>query len=152
MPTPKTPWYADGLHFTCHQCGNCCSGPPGYVWFDEDEAAAMAAHLNLSVEDFRARHARKEGRAWTLGENLTPKGYDCVFLRRDAQGKALCSIYTVRPRQCRTWPFWNDNLGSPAQWNRSATRCAGMAAGAQGQGRYYPIEQIRIIRDGGGEV
>ncbi|MFM1805538.1 MAG: hypothetical protein RL136_2417, partial [Planctomycetota bacterium] len=29
----QAPWYAEGLRFECTQCGNCCSGGPGAVWF-----------------------------------------------------------------------------------------------------------------------
>eukprot|EP00961_Rhodomonas_salina_P046921 629705-Rhodomonas_salina.2 len=29
------------------------------------------------------------------------------------KGKAICSLYEARPKQCRTWPFWPENLASP---------------------------------------
>ena len=35
-PSPNTPWYADGLPFTCTQCGDCCTGDPGYVWVTDE--------------------------------------------------------------------------------------------------------------------
>ena len=138
----KPEWYADGLSFSCTQCGNCCSGPPGYVWMDDKEINAIATHLKLSTPDFLRRHARQVDGRWTLNERLTPKGYDCVFLQRDDQGKALCTIYSVRPVQCRTWPFWTDNLRKPADWDRAGSRCPGID-----KGKLYPIEQIRILRD-----
>ena len=84
-------WYADGLKFSCTQCGNCCSGPPGYVWFTDEEAEAMAESLQLDVPTFLRRFAHTVNGNWTLNENVNPqgKGYDCTFLRRDDQGKAL---------------------------------------------------------------
>lgn len=137
-------WYKDGLSFECTQCGNCCTGPPGYVWFNQAEAAAMAAHLGLSELQFKLRYARKAMGRWTLDEVHNDRGeYDCVFLRRDESGKALCSIYEVRPTQCRTWPFWPENLRSQRAWQRAAKTCPGMRKG----GDFYPAEQIRIIRD-----
>ena len=145
MPTSsqsKPEWYAEGLAFSCTQCGNCCSGPPGYVWMDDDEVRAIAGHLQLAVPEFLRRHARKVDGRWTLNERLTPNGYDCVFLQRDDQGKALCTIYSVRPIQCRTWPFWNDNLRKPRDWERARTRCPGID-----KGKLYPLPQIRILRD-----
>ena len=36
------PWYADGLRFACTQCGNCCTGEPGFVWVNDAEIAAIA--------------------------------------------------------------------------------------------------------------
>ena len=51
---PASEWYAKGLRFTCTQCGNCCSGPPGTVAF-----TALIAHRALLVE----RHLQEaEGR------------------------------------------------------------------------------------------
>ena len=141
----KQEWYADGLRFSCTQCGNCCSGPPGYVWFTYDEAAAMAEFHKLDMIEFLRRFAHTIDGKWTLNEISHPggKGYDCTFLRREeGTGKALCSIYNVRPQQCRTWPFWPNLLESPARWKRATATCPGMD-----NGKLYPIEQIRIIRD-----
>ncbi|MCH7752933.1 MAG: YkgJ family cysteine cluster protein, partial [Planctomycetes bacterium] len=39
------PWYQDGLRFKCTGCGNCCTGSPGYVWVNQAEINALAAHL-----------------------------------------------------------------------------------------------------------
>ncbi|MEX0774968.1 MAG: YkgJ family cysteine cluster protein [Phycisphaeraceae bacterium] len=147
MSTQVKEWYAGGLRFTCTQCGNCCSGPPGYVWYDAAEEQAMADHLKLSIANFRQRYAIRHEGGWSLCEKLTPQGYDCIFLKRNGDGKGLCSIYEVRPKQCRTWPFWPDNLKSPRAWVNAGSRCPGMTAGNGGQGKLYAVEQIRIIRD-----
>jgi hypothetical protein len=37
-------WYADGLQFTCSQCGNCCTGGPGYVWMSKEEIVRLAEY------------------------------------------------------------------------------------------------------------
>lgn len=140
-----TPWFKDGLKFSCTQCGNCCSGPPGYVWIDADETALLARHLNLTIEIFREQYARRVFGRWTLDEVRSNHvhGYDCVFLQRDPEtGKACCGVYEARPRQCRTWPFWPENLRSSAAWDRAAGGCPGM-----NQQRLYTVDQIRILRD-----
>src|SRR4051812_23990582 len=93
------PWYQDGLHFTCTRCGNCCTGAPGYVWVDENELAALADHVGQPVEEFRALYTRRVGRRDSLRERSNG---DCVFWDR-SRG---CTVYPVRPAQCRTWPFW----------------------------------------------
>lgn len=142
--TTKQPWYGEGLSFACTQCGNCCTGPPGFVWVEDDEAEAIAKHLKLSVTEFRRRFARRHNGHWTLKETPADgKGYDCVFLRRDTEGRALCSIYPVRPTQCRTWPFWPENIRSERAWNRAANTCPGMKYGAN----FYPAEQVRILAE-----
>ena len=146
-----TEWYADGLRFTCTQCGNCCTGPPGYVWFNEAEAVAIAEYLGLSEAAFREQYAHQALGRWTLNEVPIGAGqYDCVFLKSDEQGRRGCSIYPVRPHQCRTWPFWPENLASPRSWQRAGRTCPGMTAGNEGAGKLYPINEIRIIRDSHG--
>jgi Fe-S-cluster containining protein len=47
----------------------------------------------------------------------------------------------VRPNQCRTWPFWNDNLASPDSWNYAAVKCPGI-----NRGKRYSVEEIESIR------
>ena len=140
-------WYANGLRFTCTQCGNCCTGPPGYVWFTEDELVAMAEHVGLSEDDFMNCYARKVRGRRTLNEVKTRYGYDCVFLSRTEEGQATCSLYSARPAQCRTWPFWPENLRTPSDWARAGRNCPGIDNGNGGAGRLYGIDQIRIQRD-----
>ena len=138
-------WYRDGLRFECSQCGNCCTGPPGAVWFTKKEAGAMATELGMSVPDFMSTWARKLHGNWSLKEHLTEFGWDCVFLDRESTpGRAICQLYGSRPSQCRTWPFWDENLKSREAWEeaRRTTPCPGM-----GQGKLVPIESIRIQRD-----
>jgi hypothetical protein len=142
--TTTEPWYADGLRFTCTQCGNCCTGPSGYVWFNDEELTAMADHLGLSEEAFLRQYSRKLGSRRSLTERKTKHGYDCVFLRRDEKGRALCSVYPVRPVQCRTWPFWPENLRSPRNYLEAAKGCPGTKRGLEGEGTFYPLEEIRI--------
>jgi Fe-S-cluster containining protein len=138
-------WYADGLKFGCTQCGNCCTGPPGAVWFNKEEGRAMAAVLNMEEAAFLARYARKLNGGWSLIERDTEHGFDCVFLdRQSIPGKAVCSMYKARPSQCRTWPFWPENLKTKRHWEgvKRRTPCPGMDSG-----KLVPIEQIRIQRD-----
>ena len=106
----------------------------------------MADHLGLDVDAFRRAYAKREHGRWTLQEIRTGRGeYDCVFLRRDEQGKALCSIYAVRPTQCRTWPFWSENLRSQRAWRAAAKTCPGIERGLSGTGKFYPVDQVRVM-------
>ncbi len=105
----------------------------------------MAKRLGISVEKFYLDHARKVDGRWSLNEIYTEHGYDCEFLDRESiPGKAICSLYESRPMQCRTWPFWPENLKSKRAWHaaKGRTPCPGMD-----NGKLIPIEQIRIQRD-----
>lgn len=138
-------WYAEGLRFGCTQCGNCCTGPPGAVWFTEEEGRSMAEALGLDEATFLKRYARRLRGRRSLGERRTEHGFDCVMLDRESRpGAAICRLYGARPTQCRTWPFWPENLESREAWEeaRDRTPCPGM-----GRGDLVPIESIRIQRD-----
>ena len=138
-------WFEDGLRFSCTQCGNCCTGPTGAVWFTESEAKAMAESLEVPIKEFYLRFARKIGARWSLNERLVEGKYDCVFLDRSGD-HPNCSLYAVRPSQCRTWPFWNELLKSRTSWERAKreTPCPGMDSG-----NLIPASEIRIQRDQG---
>ncbi|MDQ7013084.1 MAG: YkgJ family cysteine cluster protein [Planctomycetota bacterium] len=133
-----------GLRFGCTQCGNCCSGPPGFVLFTDTEADAIAARLGMSVPDFLERFTEDTSRGRSLIDIKTIHGYDCVFLDRSTvPGKAVCSIYEDRPEQCRTWPFWKEMLQSRDNWVRAKATCPGLDSG-----RHYTPVEIRVVRDG----
>jgi len=132
---PGEPWYRDGLRFTCTACGDCCTGDPGYVWLNKAEIAAMAERLGLSVAEFERRHVVHVGVRKSLRER---ENGDCVLL--DAQTHK-CTVYEDRPRQCRTWPFWDSNLKSPKAWAEACEACPG-----SGEGRLYTLDEIETQR------
>jgi Fe-S-cluster containining protein len=144
MPhTSDNEWYAGGLSFSCTCCGNCCTGPQGYVIVSDEEAIALAARFNMSVADFLARYTHKTSHGRSLTERKTEFGYDCIFLDREKiPGKAVCGVYEDRPAQCRTWPFWKSNLTSKNAWERAKRTCPGMD-----KGKHFTLQQIRIQRD-----
>jgi Fe-S-cluster containining protein len=129
------PWYKDGLQFSCSQCGDCCSGAPGYVWVNNEEIAAMAALVGMTADAFEEQYVRQVGIRKSLKEFASG---DCIFLDPVKRG---CTIYDARPRQCRTWPFWDSNLKSPADWAHTCEVCPG-----SGKGKLYQLEQIEEQR------
>jgi Fe-S-cluster containining protein len=112
-------WYRDGLRFECTGCGRCCTGGDGYVWMSEDEIVALAAHLDTDVNDFGRRFLRRFENRYAL---IDGPGGACVFL----DGRT-CSIYDVRPAQCRAFPWWPANLRSPEAWKKAAAACEGIS-------------------------
>ena len=55
-----------------------------------------------------------------------------------------CTIYPVRPRQCRTFPFWPENLESPEAWEEATETCHGV-----GSGKLYRLEDIGSVLEHG---
>jgi Fe-S-cluster containining protein len=150
----ELPWYGGGLRFTCTQCGNCCTGGPGYVWISNVEIQRLADHLKLTTRQVIRKYLRKIGSRYSLKENRNARGeYDCIFLTEEKRAprngeqivytKRGCSIYPVRPLQCRTWPFWDGNLISPEAWRNSSERCHGMNNGS----RVFSMKEIESLRD-----
>lgn len=124
----KDPWYVAGLAFECTDCGTCCAGPgEGYVWLTPARIAEIAKHLDEPESQVRRKYVRKILNRFSLVERADNK--DCIFLTTAADGGRKCRIYPVRPTQCRTWPFWADNLKSPDDWAMAGLRCAGINRG-----------------------
>lgn len=117
-------WYGDGLAFECTQCGDCCTGAPGYVWVGQDEIVRLAGGLNMTVESFGTQYLRYARNRLSLIEK--PNG-DCVFW----DSTTGCRVYEHRPDQCRSWPFWNANLESKSGWNAVSEHCPGCNQGKQ---------------------
>lgn len=139
MIKDKTKWFIAGLHFECQGCGGCCSGPgEGYIWLTRPEIEIIADFLKMAVGQFRQKYLKRVGLRTTIIENQTTK--DCIFLQVGAGGKQ-CMIYSVRPSQCRSWPFWPSNLAGPGAWNKAAQKCPGI-----NRGRLYSFEEIEKIK------
>jgi Fe-S-cluster containining protein len=123
-------WYQAGLQFQCTRCGSCCTGKPGFVWVEDAEIEAIAAHRNEKLAETLTLYTRTVGSRRSLREKANG---DCVFYDRQAG----CTIYPVRPRQCRTWPFWDSNVATPEAWKATCRVCPGA-----GQGELIPAEEI----------
>jgi uncharacterized protein len=142
-------WYADGLAFQCTQCGNCCTGGPGYVWMSDTEVQRFADHLKMDKLAFLKKYCRIIGGRVSLKERKNLRNeYDCIFLKElqiNEQGRIrtqrICTAYDMRPTQCRTWPFWDGVLSSPESWKKAARGCPGM-----NQGKTYTLDEIEARR------
>jgi Fe-S-cluster containining protein len=111
-------------------CGHCCTGAPGYVWVNDEELDAIAAFQRTPREHIEKLYTRGLGQRRSLRERANG---DCVFYEKGAG----CTIYSVRPRQCRTWPFWESNIRTPEDWQETCHACPG-----SGQGDLISAEEI----------
>jgi hypothetical protein len=140
-PTAGKTWWAGGLRFSCTGSGKCCTvhGDYAYVFVSRREERAIAEHLDVPLRQLRRQHTYRPGPG---PRSLRFPDGKCTFLR----GRQ-CSIYAVRPRQCRTWPFWEENL-DPEVWEREvAPFCPGV-----GHGRLYAAEEIEAVLAGRRDV
>ncbi len=119
----------------------------------------MAEFLGTSPQEVVEKYCRKVGGRFSLRERKHPRhgGYDCIFIKeipvenqkseessaeKTKHTRRICSIYSVRPLQCRTWPFWSGNLSSKAAWESASKRCPGM-----NQGELFDRARIEKLRD-----
>lgn len=116
----EKPWYQKGLPFKCTGCGKCCSGAPGYIWVQEEEMEKIAQFLKISLKEFKLKFTVQVGEKYSL-RDLKHQDYSCIFLK-----DKMCSIYSVRPRQCQTYPFWPTILKTEKNWEDEALACEGI--------------------------
>lgn len=134
---PLNVWYEDGLKFKCTGCGKCCTGAPGYVWLTEEDIQKFANHFKISQEEFLQKYTRFVRGRYSLNE--TPKHYDCVFFK-----DTKCTVYNARPKQCRTFPFWDENIKSPETWDSVAFHCEGIN---HKDAPTIPLSEIKKFRE-----
>lgn len=129
----KKKFYQGGIRFECQGTGRCCvsRGGYGFVYLTLKDRQQMARALGLSTLSFTRRHCVKTDGYFHLND----QGKLCRFL----DGKK-CSVYQARPAQCRTWPFWPENMNAKT-WNNEVRKfCPGI-----GKGRLYTEAEIEDL-------
>jgi len=126
-------FWEDGIRFECQGTGRCCvsRGTYGYVYLTIEDRRRMASHLGLSTLSFTRRYCTNTDGHFHLKDFTGP----CRFLK----GKG-CAIYEARPAQCRTWPFWPENMNART-WNTEVrTFCPGI-----GKGKIHTKSEIQKL-------
>jgi len=112
-------WFDEGLRFKCTGCGKCCTGSPGYVFLSLPDMERISQYFGLSPKEFAKKYTRQvDGQYALLDANNSE---DCLFLKNKQ-----CSIYEVRPIQCKTFPWWIHNLRNSKDWEEAKERCEGI--------------------------
>jgi hypothetical protein len=92
-------------HGFCEECGGrCCTGESGYIWISEEEAKKVASFLSMDMDSFAKNYLFVVKGRLSIIEKEYNGGYACIFFDEKAKN---CSIYEVRPAQCRSFPFWD---------------------------------------------
>jgi Fe-S-cluster containining protein len=105
------------LPFDCTGCGKCCK-TEGSVYLSPAEISVAAVFLSVTSDTFIETYASntitdgKTSAPWIQLRNR--KEGPCVFLDLETN---QCQIYSVRPVQCSTYPFWPTILQSRQAWN-----------------------------------
>ncbi len=124
------PFWYDGVRFGCQGSGKCCTnhGEHAFVFLTLGDRRRLAAHFGMRTSSFTRRYGRRLGDDFCFVDD----GDQCHFL----DGRR-CSVYEARPAQCRTWPFWPENM-TPRAWQREVVSfCPGV-----GKGRLHSRAEI----------
>lgn len=129
------PWWTSGIRFECQGSGKCCvsRGDYGYVYVNLDDRRRLAANLGIPTRQFTREYCAKTEGLF----HLDNREVECMFLEGNR-----CTVYEGRPTQCRTWPFWPENMKARA-WTAVAEYCPGI-----GQGHTVSADTIvEILRE-----
>jgi uncharacterized protein len=111
----------NAVRFECQPgCTKCCE-QQGFVYLTEDDLIRIAEHLGMSTTEFERRHVY---RTKNLRRLRVPRQQQCHFLRDGG-----CSIHTVKPVQCRLFPYWPELVDSAREWKKTAGWCPGIGKG-----------------------
>lgn len=94
-----------------------------YVYVNNEERKKIAAFLGITLVWLKRRYLislPEEGWVVAIKDDET-----CLFL--DEQKR--CTIYSVRPEQCVTYPYWPEVVLRQRDWIREGKRCEGLGQG-----------------------
>jgi len=121
-------FFDHGIRFECQRCGACCTGEPGVVYVSDREITEIAEYIEIPREVFVERCLYLLKTSYAVRETNDGR---CIFFENG------CAVYPVRPLQCRTFPFWFQNMRSRYTWKSVAGFCPGI-----GKGHRYSKESI----------
>jgi uncharacterized protein len=116
--------YKKGLKFKCQGSSNCCvsRGSYGFVYLSKKDIKKLSKFMKLEINNFLNLYCDETNGITHFKEEK--KNGDCQFLLNKK-----CTVYKARPTQCRTWPFWSENMNSKT-WNTEiANFCPGIGKG-----------------------
>ncbi len=115
-------WEKEPVRFECEpDCFKCCT-KPGVVYMDRKDVRDAAEYLQLSQKLFKSEFLKKEHDMWYID---VQEGNPCPFLTFEG-----CAIHEAKPAQCRTYPFWRENMETPQHWELTAGFCPGINKGS----------------------
>ena len=124
-----------GVKFECQGSSNCCvsRNSYGYVYLSKFDLKRLLKFFKLESDIFIKKFCSKKNGYLHLKEK--DKTGNCIFLN-----DKKCTIYVSRPEQCRTWPFWPENMNSKTWKNDIVNFCPGI-----GKGKFFSYDRIKKI-------
>lgn len=105
--------------FECLQCGECCRGFGG-TYVSASDIENIAGYIGVCREELINNYCTVSAGRYVLCQKSD--GF-CIFW------DGLCAIHPVKPRMCKAWPFIENLLHEPSNWEAMAEACPGMRKG-----------------------
>ena len=126
-------WPRGGFRFRCTRCGDCCRRP-GTVYLEPGEGDALRQHTRGRTVD-AAAYIQWDAASGQECIDTPPQGA-CPLLGADG----LCTVQAVKPRQCRTYPFWPEILRDPEEAEAARRACEGIGLP---DAPFFPLAGLR---------
>ena len=128
-----------GIRFECQGSGNCCvsRGAYGFVYLSKKDIKKLSIGFKTTEQNFTKNYCQKTDGFIHLKE-LKKNNGNCIFLKDNK-----CTVYKSRPIQCRTWPFWPENMNTKTWNNDIAKNCPGVGKG-QVKTKKEILKQVQI--------
>jgi len=108
--------------FQCKQCGDCCTGYGG-TYITPQDIKNIASFISKDEKIFLKDYCQiSDSSKPVLKVADTGK---CIFFDEKTQ----CTIHPVKPRMCRAWPFIENILRAPGNWEVMSGACPGIKTG-----------------------
>lgn len=103
--------------FECKTCGDCCTGFGG-TYVSEKDIINISEYIHVTPEELKNRYLEKS----SSGKYVIIRGKNgkCCFADK------LCQIHPVKPKMCKAWPFIQNVIKNPENWNVMAGACPGI--------------------------
>lgn len=102
----------------------------GFIFLTEEDRLRISKFTSKPIIEFakfrKFDGTRFSGKGWFWSLKNAAGTHHCRFL---IGGK--CSIYEVRPAQCRTFPFWPEIVSQPQAIQEIAKQCPGIGKGEE---------------------
>jgi uncharacterized protein len=129
-------WMSQGFRFECQSGCTACCEQQGFVYLTEQDLTRIAERLGMTSAEFERKYVYRTRNLLRL---RVPKQSQCHFLT--AEG---CSIHSVKPLQCRAFPFWPELVESRREWLKTKRYCPGLDQG--------PLIEIETAREKAREI
>lgn len=136
------------MNFECQQScgGKCCtidwqSDMPGavFVFLTKEDTARLEKFLGATRHAFSnvgyfdsTRFTREPSKQ----RYVKSAQHSCTFFK---EGK--CSVYEARPTQCRTYPYWPENIVDGQLSEEAALACPGVGKGSARHAAHLLVTQ-----------